>query len=267
MKRNNSGFTLIELLVVISIIALLIGILLPALSSARKSARQMACLSNERQIAIGVVAYGVDYQQDVPLGFLGSMNFSYALYSTFFDTTLGWGRLYQHVEELQVRDVWLCPSAQGPDFLTQQIDDSQYPPPVEGESAPNDVASTYMSRPYARQNQWPYWDWTPGIANTSISANLDKDRIDSSVAMFADNFDGQDMVEARHSNGVSVAYGDGSASFVSRKDPLEGDSSEIESGQPTSGSFDDLFKVHGELTPDAGDRQFLTFQAWPLLDR
>ncbi|MEM6459164.1 MAG: DUF1559 domain-containing protein [Planctomycetota bacterium] len=54
------GFTLIELLVVISIIALLIALLLPALASARAAARDMACLSNLRQMGIAGEAYRVD---------------------------------------------------------------------------------------------------------------------------------------------------------------------------------------------------------------
>ncbi|MEM9417894.1 MAG: prepilin-type N-terminal cleavage/methylation domain-containing protein [Planctomycetota bacterium] len=63
----SRAFTLIELLVVISIIALLIGILLPALGAARQSARNMACLSNARQMAIASVSFASEYKQHVQI--------------------------------------------------------------------------------------------------------------------------------------------------------------------------------------------------------
>jgi prepilin-type N-terminal cleavage/methylation domain-containing protein/prepilin-type processing-associated H-X9-DG protein len=58
------GFTLIELLVVIAIIALLVAILLPTLASAKAAARSSQCLSNLRQVGIGVATYTTDNKGD-----------------------------------------------------------------------------------------------------------------------------------------------------------------------------------------------------------
>jgi len=70
MKRNStkrSGFTLIELLVVIAIIAILAAILFPVFAQAREKARQTSCLSNEKQIALGIMMYVQDYDEVFPL--------------------------------------------------------------------------------------------------------------------------------------------------------------------------------------------------------
>ena len=60
MPRQRSGFTLIELLVVIAIIAILAAILLPVLSSARERAMRVQCVSNLRQVAVGMIIYAGD---------------------------------------------------------------------------------------------------------------------------------------------------------------------------------------------------------------
>lgn len=65
-RRSKKGFTLVELLVVISIVALLISILLPALKGARETARQAACLSNIRQMQMGIAFYLQDFDGVYP---------------------------------------------------------------------------------------------------------------------------------------------------------------------------------------------------------
>ncbi len=64
MKHHaRRGFTLIELLVVIAIIAILAAILFPVFAQAREQARKSSCLSNVKQIALGIVMYVQDYDE------------------------------------------------------------------------------------------------------------------------------------------------------------------------------------------------------------
>jgi prepilin-type N-terminal cleavage/methylation domain-containing protein/prepilin-type processing-associated H-X9-DG protein len=62
----RAGFTLIELLVVIAIIAILAAILFPVFAQARAKARQAACLSNMKQVGIGLMLYTQDYDEVLP---------------------------------------------------------------------------------------------------------------------------------------------------------------------------------------------------------
>jgi prepilin-type N-terminal cleavage/methylation domain-containing protein/prepilin-type processing-associated H-X9-DG protein len=93
------AFTLIELLVVIAIIALLAAILFPVFAQAREKARQTSCLSNEKQIGIGILQYVEDYNDQVPA--------CVEFYNTPYAGVYGWaGEIYPYVKS---NSVFTCP--------------------------------------------------------------------------------------------------------------------------------------------------------------
>lgn len=69
--RFRSAFTLIELLVVIAIIAILAAILFPVFARARENARRVSCLSNLKQIGLGLTQYLQDYDDKLPFSAFG----------------------------------------------------------------------------------------------------------------------------------------------------------------------------------------------------
>jgi prepilin-type N-terminal cleavage/methylation domain-containing protein len=67
-KAGWRGFTLIELLVIIAIVGILAAMLMPGLTKAKQQAQMTQCLSNLRQIGIGLELYVDANQQTFPPG-------------------------------------------------------------------------------------------------------------------------------------------------------------------------------------------------------
>lgn len=93
--QSRAGFTLIELLVVIAIIAILAAILFPVFAQAREKARAIACVSNEKQLGLGILQYEQDYDEQYPAGLNG------------YGGGAGWaGQIYPYVKSVKV---YQCP--------------------------------------------------------------------------------------------------------------------------------------------------------------
>jgi prepilin-type processing-associated H-X9-DG protein len=56
-SARRRGFSLVELLVIIFIVGVMFGLLLPAIQKVRAAAYQTSCMSNMRQLAIGLASY------------------------------------------------------------------------------------------------------------------------------------------------------------------------------------------------------------------
>lgn len=98
--KSKRYFSLIELLVVIAVIAILFGLLLPALNAAREKAASANCLSQEKQIGLGLVAYSNDSN-----GICGNAS----IVSGMTDDNL-WNWALYNSGILANPDLFLCPS-------------------------------------------------------------------------------------------------------------------------------------------------------------
>ncbi len=107
------AFTLIELLVVIAIIAILAAILFPVFAQAKGAAKATACASNERNLALAMVMYQGDYDDQ----------FALAAYGTEAGFVLWHDILDPYVKN---KDVWLCPGSSISDKDTTGARTSQF---------------------------------------------------------------------------------------------------------------------------------------------
>lgn len=83
MSRRAHAFTLVELLTVIAIIAVLAGILFPVFAKAKASAKQVACVSNLRQIGNSIALYMQDSDGIFPSALDASDKYASDIWNAF----------------------------------------------------------------------------------------------------------------------------------------------------------------------------------------
>lgn len=173
MKRR--AFTLIELLVVIAIIAILAAMLFPVFAQAKAAAKKSVCLSNLKQIGLGMMLYTNDNED------------RYAPWAANIAPVNGGNTNFmppdlQLMPYVKNERIWACPMDPGSRVPTSQVPwwDGSYRPKaiprsyvyigniVTQQSNPNLDKNTGLHH-YTGPNTWQY----TGKSGTEIEAPAD----------------------------------------------------------------------------------------------
>jgi len=183
---RRKGFTLIELLVVIAIIAILAAILFPVFARARSKARQTACLSNMKELALSVLMYTSDHDGVLPMA------------NYWSDPWTGWIEVTEPYVKNQ--EIYKCPAVPqqypGIGYNVHLGSDSQWlhisPVSVEQVDFP---AELIMVGDSPNGSKWAFF--APSHWPTAGQRNLY-------------------CIQARHNGGPNAAFLDGHAKWLSK---------------------------------------------------
>jgi prepilin-type N-terminal cleavage/methylation domain-containing protein/prepilin-type processing-associated H-X9-DG protein len=195
---KHKAFTLIELLVVIAIIAILAAILFPVFARARENARRASCMSNLKQMGLGVMMYAQDYDERYP-------------------QQLNWITLIEPYTKSD--QLFVCPSSTNTSPLNGNYgaNRSIFPrsnntPPSISLAAVQSPSQIYMIMDFGiyyaesgkATNSSTSWEYLPGMGKGGGTCSMDA----------AHSANTSDCENGRHFDGVNMAFADGHVKWL-----------------------------------------------------
>ena len=247
--NHRKAFTLIELLVVIAIIAILAAILFPVFAQAKEAAKKTQCLSNQKNINLGVIMYQGDVDDTFPMDQWYTATGDQVRWYDAVNPYIKNGDKFAFNGRVSGEGgIWSCPSTQKQQALygvhNFLFPDGQSCPWINGTSTatvnasslqtPADTVVIVEKGLNKGDNSWiqfvaDEWNWTNTVGNPAGSVegekwDIDKTRnhdCDYSPGAYTDAQYGtyglcSSMPRYRH-NGVSnMAFGDGHVKSTNR---------------------------------------------------
>ena len=216
------AFSIVELLVVVAILAVLLAILVPSLSRAKELARLAVCMTQQKQIGVGLTEYADDFRHVMPPGNSTCWPY-YGVDSTHSAGGGPMGLAFLITEEYVPNPlVFYCPSWKHP-YHQYDVLDTAGDDPVGGPNAyggwpagqnPGPTAHRGISYQYRSTFGLELEDGPTGRGhppNTLMKGN---------PAIVADHWSRRYVLWANfgHYDGYPVLYLDGHSSWIADKD-------------------------------------------------
>jgi len=231
--RVKRAFTLIELLVVIAIIAILAAILFPVFARARENARRASCMSNLKQIGLGIMQYVQDYDEKYPIAWYGptypggyqtdlqtepgtpGMFFKQCTSGTCGANLTNWltwkDMIFPYVKSVQV---FVCPSSSLASYYPNYILNGAYSGILRssyGVTLGN--GTTSMADIQSPSTSAMIWETGLGSTSASIEAQYGNNGYATSIPRWPD-------CHVMHLEGMNMAFGDGHVKWMSLQNIL-----------------------------------------------